>query len=397
MTITYETVALSFWIVYFGISALAMARPRPHVVPPPPAAEAPLLAVLLPVRGISESSQRFVRLLMAQDYPNFRVLLLVESEQDPATALMQVPGMERRASLVIAGEATIGSQKVHNLLAGLERLTPDDRVVVFCDADSILPANWLTQLTQPLRSGKAEVATTFRMLIPKRRQLSLCLYAYADVTVALAPRPPRTLYCWGGSTAILADRLPRLDLPRRWRGVYSDDLAFSEAVKAERLKGVLLTDLLLPSDLDHSPREIKAFGKRQFFILTLHMPLTAFGAALVPLLPLVFWTSATVRAINGSTYALYVMGIVFVLDALRAWRRWDGVRRIAGPEAAKRFRCAALAGWSLALVFGPPAFISALGAYFRREVVWAGIRYRVRGKRDVRVIERAPPGERLPD
>lgn len=392
MVWSYENIAPLLWVAYFLISALGTARPRRIVVPPPPAAGAPRIVVLVPVRGIGPATRRFFELLMAQDYPNFRVLLLVESAADPAVELLRVPGMERRARLVVAGEATASSQKVHNLLAGVEGIEPEDRVVVLCDADSILPANWLTQLTQPLRDGEAEVTTTFRMLIPRRRQLSLCLYAYADVSLALSARPPFTFYCWGGSTAVLADRLPRLDLPRFWQGAYSDDLAFSEAVRKARLKGKLMRHLLLPSDFDMSAAAVARFSRRQFFVLTQHMPLIALGAGLVPALPFLFWTSAIVRTVEGSVVAPYAMVAVFLLDALRAWLRYDGVRRVAGEEAARRFRCAALAGWALSVPLGPVAIVSVLRTFLMREVTWAGIRYRLRGPRKVEVLEREPPG-----
>jgi hypothetical protein len=44
---------------------------------------------------------------------------------------------------VIAGEASQSAQKVHNFLSALATLQPQDRVVVFADADIVpRPIGW---------------------------------------------------------------------------------------------------------------------------------------------------------------------------------------------------------------------------------------------------------------
>jgi len=389
----YDSIVLSLWVAYFLLVTLLVARPRPQVVPPPAAGDAPALAVLVPVRGYGPNAERFVDLLMAQDYPNFRVLLLVESATDPATRLMRRHGMAERASLVVGSETAVGAQKVANLLTGLAALRPSDRIVVFCDADSIPTLNWLTRLTQPLREGTAEVTTTFRLLIPKRPRWGSCNYAASDVAMALSPRPPQ-LHCWGGATAVLADRLPRLELPRRWRGVSTDDSVLSEGVKAAKLKGKVLQDLLMPSEIDFSASEARRFARRQLLIFTLYIPVSAVCFAAIGALPTLFWISAAIKLSNGAWLAPYAMAAVFSLDGLRAWLRWDAVRRVAGADAARRWRCAALIGWLLAAPRGIAYITTAIAAFSMREVTWAGIRYRIHGPRDVRVIARTPPSDR---
>ena len=60
--------------------------------------------------------------------PRYEVLFLVESTTDPAwevlnRILADVPGA--RASLIITGTAEGCSQKIHNLLVGLEHVAPE--------------------------------------------------------------------------------------------------------------------------------------------------------------------------------------------------------------------------------------------------------------------------------
>jgi len=389
--VDHDEIVLILWIGYFLIATLLVPLPRRPRRSPPPGNGAPGLCVLLPVRGLSEANERLVDRLLAQDYPTFRVLLLVESADDPGALLMQRPGMAARAQLVIGGLATLGAQKLTSLLAGLAMLTAEDRIVVFCDADSLPPADWLTRLTAPLRSGEAEVATTFRLLLPRRPRLGSCAYAAADVALALAPRERRRVLCWGGSTAVLAARIPDLELPRRWRSVYNDDLVLSEGVAAAGLRGKVLLDLMLPSLIDVSLPAALRFERRQFLILRLYAPTQALLVALGFVLPLVFWVSATVKLLDGVALAPYAMATVFALDGLRAWRRSSAVCAIVGPELARRWRCAALLAWLLPAPLALMRLIGVLRAYALREVTWAGIRYRLHSPRDVRVVSRAPP------
>lgn len=387
----YSTVVLILWVSYFLVITIVAGRPLRRRPLPAVASDAPQICVLLPVRGLSASNETFVDRLMAQDYPRFRVLLLVESDDDPASQLMARPGMAERSALVVAGLATCGAQKMTNLLAGIDRLRPEDEIVVFCDADSLVPPDWLTRLTDPIRRGEVEVATTFRLLLPRRPRLGSCTYAAADVALSLAPRRKRPLLCWGGSTAVLASRLPALELRRRWQAVYNDDLVLSEGVAAAGLKGCVLPDLRLPTLIDFSLPAALRFERRQLLNFRLYFPIASLLISAAFVLPLVFWISATVKWASGVALAPYAMGAVFLLDGLRAWLRLRTIRANSGPELARHWRCAALLAWLLPLPLALLRLYAAIAAWRVREVEWAGITYDVRKPRDVRILARKPP------
>src|SRR5688572_11042606 len=108
-----------------------LARPlQPGEVVYQPAAfvERPHVSILAPCRGIDSHFESYTRALLYQQYPSYTVLFIVESRTDPAwhefsRILTDTP--RGLASLIVAGAAEGCSQKIHNLLVGVQHVTPD--------------------------------------------------------------------------------------------------------------------------------------------------------------------------------------------------------------------------------------------------------------------------------
>src|SRR5947209_19465116 len=92
---------------------------------------APRVAMIVPIKGASAATEAFLQALRHQDYPAYRIIAAVESEDDPAFQLLkrhqQVPGAA--IEICVAGLAYRSGQKIHNLLAALDRLGPADEIV----------------------------------------------------------------------------------------------------------------------------------------------------------------------------------------------------------------------------------------------------------------------------
>jgi hypothetical protein len=95
-----------------------------------------------------------------------------------------------RIELVIAGEASQSAQKVHNLLAALATLQPQDRVVVLADTDIVPRPIGLERLIRPIalhRAGDQRLS----LANPGRPRLASRIVALADVSIATAARDSR--------------------------------------------------------------------------------------------------------------------------------------------------------------------------------------------------------------
>src|SRR5262249_39974899 len=114
----------------------------------------PVVSLIAPCKGIDDGMGDFLRSLFELDYPDYRIVFLVEKDDDPA-----VPEIERarslypniKSKLVTAGRSRDCGQKVHNLLAALAATDEETEAFTFVDSDVLLRRDWLRALTAPLK------------------------------------------------------------------------------------------------------------------------------------------------------------------------------------------------------------------------------------------------------
>src|SRR5947209_1213304 len=81
----------------------------------------PRVALIVPIKGASEATQAFLHAVRYQDYPDYRIIAAVESEEDAAFRLLQRQAASGGTpiEICVAGLAHRSGQKIHNLLAAL--------------------------------------------------------------------------------------------------------------------------------------------------------------------------------------------------------------------------------------------------------------------------------------
>src|SRR5262245_53390001 len=152
MLLYYFLAAVSFW---FGLLSLrggfrfvSYVRQQTSL---PLANFHPFVSVIAPSRGLETGLVENIRPLLEQDYPNYEVLLVFDSSEDPALAAVEKLLTERgSAKIVIAGPATDTGQKVHNLQFAVGQIAPQSEVLAFVDTDARPNRRWLKQLVAPL-------------------------------------------------------------------------------------------------------------------------------------------------------------------------------------------------------------------------------------------------------
>jgi hypothetical protein len=346
---------------------------------PRPVAEPPVL-VIVPVRGTAGLAG-FLAGLVAQDWPAWRVVFAVESADDPAMAMLRtaLPG---RSTLVVAGATERRGQKLHQLLAALPALRPEDAALVTLDADTVPPPGLLRALLRPVLTGQGDIASGYRWtLAAPGAGVAARWLALVDTAIATLPRCARCNLCWGGATAISRAALARLELPRLWDRALSDDLTLTRAARALGLVIYAPLDVRPPGAVAPGVAEALGFGIRQYRLLRLHAPRAwaLAGAAMLP--PLAGGAAAL---LTGQVAAL---GVALSLQAVRAWLRGRIAALVLPPETA-----AQASGWRPWLAPGALLLnLSAwLGSGFGRNITWAGRRYRLDAAGNVIALSRAP-------
>lgn len=363
----------------------------------------PAAAVIVPVKGAAnlaenptaaDTLRRQMAALAQQAYPRYRLMCVVESTDDPAHALLrEQPGVE----LIVAGRASRGGQKVHNQLVALDHLREDDEVIVFADADAVVGPDWLERLIGPLnkRNRRVGVSTTYRWMVPapgKPIRLGTALVCAVNNGIAMLTGPARRNFAWGGGMAMTRDTCEQLDLRRWWDGAISDDFQVNRMIRAAGLNVYCVFRCMPISPVDLTLPEAVRFGRRQYLITRMHgprlwwtalpmvwLPPVAAGAALA-------WAGLAQGVDRGQGLAAWALVIGF--DWLRGRERRTVARRIFGqrlPEQAHRLqRVEPFIAPLLALGHAVIHLLSAVG----RSIEWAGIRYHVRGRNDVRIVHR---------
>jgi hypothetical protein len=379
---------LAVWIafaIFNTVTAWRYARGLPFEEIPqaiPPA------AVIVAIKGASDSSGEFFRRLRAQAYPHYRIIAAVESELDPAFAML---GEERKRAgapldIVIAGQAMRTSQKNWNLLAALDALEMSDELVVFTDADTLPPPEWLPRLIASLVNPGREAVTGYRWIIPADNRLSSAAVAAANASIITLPRLPFVInYFWGGTMAMRRKTLEPIDIRRYWKGAISDDTQMTRAFREAKIPIFSPRQSLLLSPVSLSWREAFAFGVRQYRVLRFEGRTLWVLAALGTAFPVAAAITALGLACQGNLLALAAIALSLALGDVRYRSRRKIVAALWGNEALTRNevywrveRFLRPLWWS----FHALCVFAALGS---RRIHWAGIDYWFRGPRNIDV------------
>jgi len=253
----------------------------------------PSVTLIVPFKGFDHDLKRGIRAMLTLDYPKYSVVAVVESEDDPAHAVLRETLAEFPAGppveIVVAGLAPDDTgQKVHNQLAAFEylerqpHLLPDTGVVVFADSDAVPHARWLGQLIGPLINEKNGVTTGYRWLVPQlRAQRPRWGSVFASVinsAVATFIGHGSLTQAWGGSMAMRADFLRKARLADRFRGALSDDYQVTRLCREHGRRVHFVHHCLVPSSIDLTLRGLLEFGRRQYLITRVHDPMLYFKA-----------------------------------------------------------------------------------------------------------------------
>jgi cellulose synthase/poly-beta-1,6-N-acetylglucosamine synthase-like glycosyltransferase len=329
--------------------------------------------------------------LFEQDYPNFRVIFAVESNDDGA-----VPVIEKccalapdRVALAVAGRATDEGQKTANLRAAVSQLRYDDEILVFADADILPEPDWLMRLVNPLLWRKADIVTGFRWVVAKDGGIANHISASIAAMVATIPRLPHLSGAWGGSTAIRQDQFRALDVSAKWRGVLSDDLQLTNVAVRAGLKIAAPRELLLrTSSGARGFADVVTEMRRWYMMMRVHMPV-AYGVTLtVTTLAALGWILAIGGSLIGRADAIVVLILALLLAVARILARRRLVRALWGRSGLAENRLFLFTDWAVAPLAVVISAICGWSALLMRRTTWAGVTYEVRGPQNIGVLGR---------
>ena len=374
----------------------------------------PKAVIIIPCKGLEPGLEENLEAFCNQDYREYELILVTESEQDPAYKLISkvIKQSRRSAWLVVAGEAQGRGQKVHNLLAALETLNAVDRrveILVFADSDARPSRKWLSELVAPLDEKRTGATTGFRWFVSRdggagdvrpssvlRRLASLVLTTWNSS--ALAVLGERSGFAWGGATALRRELFDQLDMRQRWEGALSDDYVLTSALHETGQRIKFVPGALMASYSSPEPRELLEFTTRQMRITRVYAP-RIWRLALISnlLFNVALWGGLIWSAWGMFTGRLtpvlpVLLGLILFLGAATVW-----VRLVVAARLLKADRMQILRERWIQSLLGPLSsalylvnLIQSLGS---RRIVWRGIGYEIVSPWETQILFRPDRAE----
>ncbi|HZF39627.1 MAG TPA: glycosyltransferase [Blastocatellia bacterium] len=352
----------------------------------------PKAVVIVPCRGLEHGFEENIHAILTQDYRDYEVVFVTESENDPAHGVLaRLLKQRRRLSpptwMVVAGEARNQGQKVHNLLSALDTLNSIGRVeaLVFADSDMRPARNWLTELVAPLGDHRVGATTGYRWYLPSNERVEgrNLAQSFASTLLsvwnasALALLGERSGFAWGGSMAIRRENFDEIGVKERWQGALSDDYVLTSAVQEQGQRIKFAPQCLVASRSEATVKDLFEFTTRQMRITRVYSP-RVWRLACVShgLFNLTFWGGLLWLVISSLTrtpsrpLAILLAG-VFLLGAVTGAMRAVVAARLLGAGHVRKWWAYLSLGPVVSLVY----LYNVIASAKTTRIVWRDIAY----------------------
>ena len=356
-------------------------------------AELPPVSVLAPCRGVDYAFEAYARALLCQDYPQYEVLFILESTGDPAwdvlgRVLAETPSA--RASLIAAGTAKGCSQKVHNLLVGLDHVNATTTCLAFVDSDVQVHPQWLKALVTPLDDAGIGATSGYRWYVPCPGSMASSLRSAWNAATMTLMAHPRFGLAWGGSSAIRRGQFDRLRIREVWSHGLSDDLLLTRAVRSGGLRIQFVPACLVPTCGPCTWGELIEWTNRQVTIVRVYVPHAWGIGLLVQLIGFILGGLGLTAVLACQWLASSLLLSYWVLSGIGSMAVCRAAtHRLAAHGCTVRQRAWPQILWAPAVTI--LALVNLAASLMTRTIAWRGISYTMRSPQQVVVHRDAPP------
>lgn len=388
-------VILQIPYVMIFIGQLRKARLQPVQ----PSQSLPKVTVVLCLRGADPFLADCLTQLLQQNYPNYRIHIIIDSQEDPAwdvvkqvvSAESDASGPAIRVSLLQSKYSTC-SLKCSALLQAVSELEPDCKVVALLDADTITYPTWLQELVTPLQNPQIGATTGNRWYMPSSTQWgSLIRYLWNTSVVVYMFK---YTIPWGGSLAVRADILRQPELLSQWQQSLVEDATLYRAIKAQGLQIQPVLSVLMVNREDCQLFGFLRWLQRQFVFVRLYHPAwtesVLYNGTILVLLLFVY-TMLLVSLLTQQWQAAAWLGSTILLSLSISVLLLVGIHRevcsgLRAREQITPFSAVAmiklLVGIPLSQLLCNLVLVSALPV---RRIEWRGITYSIQGPQQIQL------------
>ncbi len=362
--------------------------------------ELPKVAIALCLRGADPFLSKCLQALLNQNYPNYELRIVVDSQEDPAWAiasktLLQTDIPVNLSPLRIRRETC--SLKCSALIQAVTELETECEVIAFVDADTIPHPNWLRELVNPLKNRKIGLTTGNRWYVPGTQWGTMCRYLWnvAAVGQMYLYRIP-----WAGSLAIRTDLVRQAKLLERWGQAFSDDTILQSVLQEKGLQIESVPSLMMVNREECTLPSFRRWVSRQFLNAKLYHPgwnaILLYGTItfLIPTIVISTGITALFTAQWASAAILGISLIVYLsllLVVINVWQQAIREKLLLRDELLPNLSLIHLL--KLITVIPLTQLVCAIAlwqAMLTQQVEWRGITYQVKGPWDIKLLQYFP-------
>ncbi len=366
---------------------------------------APRAAVILSVRGPDPDLPVTLQKALQQDYPDYRLIIIVDSDKDPAwpfiQEVMQDELADRISVFTLEQPRFTCSLKCSALIEAVSKIGQEFEVIAFLDGDVAPHPSWLAELVRPLADQSVGCTTGNRWYLPAESNWgSLVRYfwnAGAVVQVWLNG------IVWAGSMALRTETIRAIGLLDAWEQALSVDATVYRQLRDHRLRVQFVPSALMPNRESISLAQFTRWVQRQLIaakscgsgwrLVAAHAlglvgsqvcAVGALGYGLIREQP----TTTRAAAFSLAAYWLCTIGCALTLE-LAARRRMAAHGEPTQWDAPQTWRRAVPAIVLTHFVYA----YAICGAYVRNQVSWRGVEYKLHGRGRVLMLGYRPYGD----
>ena len=363
-------------------------------------AEFPKAAIVLCLRGADHSLVECLTGITCQDYPNYELHIVFDSEDDPAFRITADFFHKKRLQpkIHIFQPLTTCSLKCSAIIHAVERLSPDIKIVALIDADTVADQNWLADLATPLSNPDVGATTGNRWFSPvplKNGSLVQKTWNAAAVVQMFQYK-----IAWGGSLAFRMEVIDQCKLLEVWSKTFCEDTVLAKVLPRHGMRLHRVHNLVLENNEPATTGETFRWMTRQLLTTRLHHTrwpevlshglLTGLASIVTPILIVAFLVLGYYASAAGLFKAFLVYQVVNLglLWLIGRSNRAVLTQREAFNQADEFEQPGIWRSTKAALMTQFLHPLATLVALFANQVDWRGVTYQISGKRlKVRKIE----------
>ena len=363
---------------------------------------APRAAVILALRGPDPFLSDCLQGLLAQDYEDYKIFVVVDHEKDPV--LQQLKAIQAKDQTgrieinILQSRHSTCSLKCSSLIQAVEQLDETFEAAAFLDGDVIPHETWLSELIAPLSDESVGVTTGNRWYDPSGQGwgswIRYCWNVGAVVQVWL------NKITWAGSMAMRLSNIAEVKLLEAWKCALSVDATVHRQMRQHEKQVQFVSSVIMLNRENISTRKFISWVQRQLIaakscgagwtLVGLH----AFNLAFTQAFSLIMFSlgliyeSPLIVLLTGTGLVLY-WGSAFLSIFL--------IEKVIRKTLANHGEQIQWTGWQaaaqalIAMLLTQAVYPFALGsALFKRAISWRGVEYQIHGNSQVELVTYEP-------